>query len=346
MDDLFWKRFPLVAQHSQAHQWLEMQIKYGLAPNTIDAYGRALEDYLAFCARHSIAPLSATREHIAAYVHYLASRPRRARHGTPITSSSLANATMRQRLTGVRLFYDFLVQDGLSSDNPVGRGRYKPGKCFGGTCDRGLIPHLHRLPWIPTDEQWRQLLATAQCESLRNRVMLALAYDAGLRREELCSLAINDIDFSHRLLNIRAETTKNRQARVVPYSAATGELLAAWLRRRRELSRLPGPLFLSESRRNRSAPVSIWTWTKVVEGIAKRAGLPRFTTHTLRHLCLTDLARADWDIHEIALFAGHRSIQTTLQYIHLSGRDLAEKLGRSMASVHELRIRYMQEAFQ
>jgi integrase/recombinase XerD len=346
MGDLFWKRFPLVAQHSQAHQWLEMQIKYGLAPNTIDAYGRALEDYLAFCARHSIAPLSATREHIAAYVHYLASRPRRARHGTPITSSSLANATMRQRLTGVRLFYDFLVQDGLSSDNPVGRGRYKPGKCFGGTCDRGLIPHLHRLPWIPTDEQWRQLLATAQCESLRNRVMLALAYDAGLRREELCSLAINDIDFSHRLLNIRAETTKNRQARVVPYSAATGELLAAWLRRRRELSRLPGPLFLSESRRNRSAPVSIWTWTKVVEGIAKRAGLPRFTTHTLRHLCLTDLARADWDIHEIALFAGHRSIQTTLQYIHLSGRDLAEKLGRSMASVHELRIRYMQEAFQ
>jgi integrase/recombinase XerD len=278
MDDLFWKRFPLVAQHSQAHQWLEMQIKYGLAPNTIDAYGRALEDYLAFCARHSIAPLSATREHIAAYVHYLASRPRRARHGTPITSSSLANATMRQRLTGVRLFYDFLVQDGLSSDNPVGRGRYKPGKCFGGTCDRGLIPHLHRLPWIPSDEQWRQLLATAQCESLRNRVMLALAYDAGLRRGELCSLAINDIDFSHRLLNIRAETTKNRQARVVPYSAATGELLAAWLRRRRELSLSPGPLFLSESRRNRSAPVSIWTWTKVVEGIAKRAGLPRFTT--------------------------------------------------------------------
>jgi putative ABC transport system permease protein len=51
-------------------------------------------------------------------------------------------------------------------------------------------------PWIPTDEQWRQLLAAAQSESLRNRVMLALAYDAALRREELCSLAISDIDFS------------------------------------------------------------------------------------------------------------------------------------------------------
>jgi integrase/recombinase XerD len=346
MDDLPWERFPLVAQDSQARQWLGMQIKYGLAPNTIDAYGRALEDYLAFCAQYSVAPLSATREHIAAYVHHLASRPRRSRSGTPVTSPGLANATMQQRLTGVRLFYDFLVQDGLRSDNPVGRGHYTPGRCFGGQRARGLIPHYHRLPWIPTDEQWRQLLATARSESLRNRLMLALAYDAGLRREELCSLAISDIDFSQRLLSIRAETTKNRQARVVPYSAATGELLAAWLRHRRELSQAPGPLFLSESRRNRSDPVSIWTWTKVVEGIAERSGLPRFTTHTLRHLCLTDLARADWDIHEIALFAGHRSIQTTLQYIHLSGRDLAEKLERSMASVHELRIRSMQEVFK
>jgi integrase/recombinase XerD len=48
MDDLPCTRFPLVAQHSQARQWLGMQIKYGLAPNTIDAYGRALEGYLAF----------------------------------------------------------------------------------------------------------------------------------------------------------------------------------------------------------------------------------------------------------------------------------------------------------
>jgi integrase/recombinase XerD len=51
MDDLPWKRFPLIAQNSHARQWLGMQIKYGLAPNTIDAYGRTPEDYLAFCAQ-------------------------------------------------------------------------------------------------------------------------------------------------------------------------------------------------------------------------------------------------------------------------------------------------------
>jgi integrase len=51
---------------------------------------------------------------------------------------------------------------------------------------------------------------------VRNRVMLALAYDAALRREELCSLRIDDVDPAHRTLRIRAETTKTRRERVVP----------------------------------------------------------------------------------------------------------------------------------
>jgi integrase len=58
---------------------------------------------------------------------------------------------------------------------------------------------------------------------------------------------------------------------------------------------------------------------------------------------LTDLARAGWDIHEIATFAGHRSVQTTLLYIHLSGRDLARKLAVSMAQIHAQRIHMLAE---
>ena len=54
--------------------------------------------------------------------------------------------------------------------------------------------------------------------------MLALAYDSGLRREELCLLATGDVDPAHRLLTVRAETTKSRRGRVVPYT----ECLAAY----------------------------------------------------------------------------------------------------------------------
>ncbi len=238
------------------------------------------------------------------------------------------------------------MEEGLRTDNPVGRGRYTPGNGFGGRHERGLIPRYHKLPWIPNEEQWQAILAVAQAESYRNRVMFALAYDAGLRREELCALATSDIDPAQRLLHLRAEMTKNRRARTVPYSEATSRLYGTYLQRRHALSRQRGPLFLSESPRNRAQPISIWTWSKVVERIAGQAGVPQFSTHTLRHLCLTDLARAGWDLHEIATFAGHQSPQTTLLYIHLSGRDLAAKLERGIASIHAWRSRLMQEVFQ
>jgi len=257
----------------------------------------------------------------------------------------LANATLQQRLVAVRLFYDHLVEEGRRTSNPVGRGRYTPGKGFGGQRDRGLIPRFTKLPWIPSDAQWQQVLEAARSEPLRNRLMLALAYDAGLRREELCLLRTDDLDPARRMLRVRAETTKGRRERAVPYSASTGALLRAYLEERRGLSSARGPLFLSTSRRNRAAPITLWTWSKVVRGIAERAGVLRFSTHTLRHLCLTDLARAGWELHLIATFAGHRNPQTTLQYIHLSGRELAAKLAHSMAEMHAWRVAQLGEIF-
>jgi integrase len=343
-----WERYPLVAAAAHARAWLTLQADLGLAPNTVEAYGRALQDYLAVCARLEVVPVAASRAHVAAYVRDLTARPHPRAANVRVLDSGvgLANATLQLKLTAVRLFYDYLVEEGLRPDNPVGRGRYTPGKGFAGARERGLLPRYHTLPWIPTDEEWRAVLAAAKEEPRRNRVMLALAYDAALRREELCALATGDIDPSPCLLRIRAETTKNRGERVVPYSEPTGLLLAAYLPQRRELSRARGPLFLSESRRNRAQPISVWTWTKVVERLAERAGLPRFTTHTPRHLCLTDLARAGWDVHEIARFAGHRSIQTTLQYIHLSGWDLAAKLERGMAAIHAWRSALLAEVLR
>jgi integrase len=67
--------------------------------------------------------------------------------------------------------------------------------------------------------------------------MLALAYDAALRREELCLLRTDDLDPAFRSLRVRAETTKNRRERVTLYSAATGELLQTYLEEHRAMSR-------------------------------------------------------------------------------------------------------------
>lgn len=333
------RRWPMLARCPDALEWVRGQADLGLAPRTLEAYARGLADYLTVCGREAIDPLSAGRAEIARYVRDLVQRPS-PRGATIVSIDSgvgLANATLQQRLVVVRLFYDHLIEEGRRDTNPVGRGRYTPGHGFGGHRERGVVPRFTTLPWIPTDAEWQQILAVARGAPLRTRLMLALAYDAGLRREELCSLRTDDLDPAYRTLRVRAETTKNLRARVVPYSAATGMLLQAYLRHRRALSPVRGLLFLSESRRNRTQPITLWTWSKVTRALAVQAGVSRFSTHTLRHLCLTDLARAGWELHEIAQFAGHRNPATTLLYIHLSGRDLADKLAHSMGHVHAWR---------
>jgi integrase/recombinase XerD len=121
---------------------------------------------------------------------------------------------------------------------------------------------------------------------------------------------------------------------VVPYSAVTGVLLSEYLRHRATISRARGPLFLSESRRNRGQRLTLWTWSKVIRKIAVAAGLPRFSTHTTRHLCLTDLARMGWELHAIATFVGYRSTESTLKYIN--SRELHQTARNRRSAGHRI----------
>ncbi len=217
------------------------------------------------------------------------------------------------------------------ADNPVGRGHYVPGKAFGGARSRGLLPRYQKLPWLPSDEEWQHVLCSLGEERLRTQVMLLMAYDGALRREELVRLEVSDFDFAYQQIRVRAEHAKNGRERVVGYGKTTSRLLEAYLRQRRTLSAKRGPLFLSESHRNASNPLALVTWSKVVQRLAERAALPRFTTHTPRHLKLTHMARAHLDLHQIAAYAGHKSLTTTMLYIHLSGIELTEAVNRSLA---------------
>ncbi|MGA8143750.1 MAG: tyrosine-type recombinase/integrase [Candidatus Acidiferrales bacterium] len=336
--DVRWERYPRVAESAHPRAWLTWQCNRGLAANTLEAYGRGLERYLLFLAGRGLTIEAATRLDVAAYVRDLLS-PGPTAHDSPRTDTHdpLANATLQQRVTVIRLFYDYLVEEGVRERNPVRQSALGVGS---------LVPRFRKLPWIPNDEQWQAVLEAARRETLRNRVMLAMSYDCALRREELCNLETGDIDPAHRMVRIRAENTKGRRERVVPYSEPTSELYARYLGHRRQISRDRGKLFLSESHRNLGQPLPIWTWSKRVAELADRSGVEQFTTHTPRHLCLTDLARTNWDIHEIATFAGHRSIQTTLLYIHLSGRELAAKLAQGMAEIHAGRVRLTAEMFR
>ncbi|MGH3857916.1 MAG: site-specific integrase, partial [Pseudonocardiaceae bacterium] len=146
------EKWPVLGRHGRAAEWLQIWSDLGRAPRTIDAYGRGLAEYLQVCERDGTDPLTANRSQVAAFVRELTSRP--SRRGVNVlaldSGAGLANATLQQRLVPVRLFYDFLVEEGARASNPVGRGRYASGRGRGGSA-RGLVPSLVKLPWIPAE---------------------------------------------------------------------------------------------------------------------------------------------------------------------------------------------------
>ena len=315
-----------------AERWLKLLSDLGRAQATLTAYRNALRHYFAFCSQKSIEPEKARFEDLAAYIS-----PQ-----LPGMPSPVASATLQLRLSAIRLWYDFLMYQDLCLVNPLPRSG-TPGMLSSG---RGLVPRVVKLPRIPDDAQWQAFLFHAASSPLRDRLMLALTYYGALRRSEITSLRVDDLDFAHRLIRIRAETTKSRRERIVCYSPAVAPVLAAHLLQMKREGIARGALFRSASDRNQGAPLSFWTWSKTVRNWALMSGLPDISTHTFRHLRFTHLARAGWKLHELATYAGHRDPGTTQIYIHLSGRDLAARMAGAIetADIRMANLIFSQES--
>lgn len=324
-----WSRYPQVSENQQGCLWLSLLDNLGRSPATIDAYARGLDQYLSFCTAVGIPAEAATLAQVSLFVRYLRGE------AVPLLSvrPPVSNATLHQRLSAVRLWYDHLVFEGIIHRNPVPRGQAVAGR--GPFSEHvgfryGLVRRSKLLPHLPFDPEWGRLQEVVAQETVRNRLMFALAYYGALRREELVNLRVSDIDPARRLLTIRAETSKSARPRVVCYSAALCPVLAVYLHQRRNAATHSAALFLSESDRNFRQPITKWSWSKTVRRLALQADMPLFSTHTLRHLRLTHLARAGWRLHDIATYAGHRNVQSTTLYIHLSGEDLLRKIANSV----------------
>lgn len=93
----------------------------------------------------------------------------------PGQPQAIANATLQQRLSAIRLWYDHLVLLEQRSHNPLQRAQSRPGDPGSTGYAWGLVPRLLKLPPVPTDVDWRHFLQMAEPASLRDRLLLAPA---------------------------------------------------------------------------------------------------------------------------------------------------------------------------
>jgi integrase/recombinase XerD len=198
---------------------------------------------------------------------------------------------------------------------------------------RGPVPARSEEPWIPDDDDWLRILRhvlTREC--LRNQVLILVCYDGALRRAECIALRVDDIDWAHCTITVRAATTKNGRRRVVALSRTTAQKLEEYVATER--TRLvaayggdaAGPLFLSESYRNPGQPLTVWTFNDVMEKVRQAVGLPALTPHTLRHLLATDIVRGGLTLDEVGHYLGHASLATTQLYVHRDTATVARRI--------------------
>ena len=158
-------------------------------------------------------------------------------------------------------------------------------------------------------------------KNLFHYAMLLTIYCCGLRRSELCRLKVSNID-SQRMV-LRIERGKGGVDRELPLNEKLLETLREYWRWMRPKTYLfPGTA--NGWRADKPiTPKVIW---EAVQEAARRAGIPKHVTpHTLRHCFATHLLEAGTDLRTIQILMGHRDIEATARYLHVSTTHLKER---------------------
>jgi site-specific recombinase XerD len=290
-------------QHQQA---------VGRATGTIERYHYSFLLFDRFLASGQITAdstslTSATMERFAIW---LRDTPVKPQHGTTKRAESGIHAHLRD----LRAFANWLHRQGLLERTihfPMPR-----------------IPrHLFR---ILTDDELQRVwsshyLTGNSSRSIRNRAMISLMLDTGLRREEVAGLTLDSISLERRRLTVIGKGNKERQ---MVFSAAVRDRLKQFLAIRGIDDE---PLF------HLSADGIRTTFRRIQEDV----GLEKFHPHQLRHQFATAMLREGIHLEVIGVMLGHEDYNTTRQYVSLDETDMA--LAHAKASPFEALMQRVDE---
>jgi integrase/recombinase XerD len=273
-------------------------LERGLAPNTIAAYRRDLDQAARHFARHGAGDWRAVSPAQAGeWIHSL-SRER------------YAVASLSRKLSALRMLARHLVRERVRDDDftalLVGP---KPAR---------------RMPDTLTETEMARLVAAPAASdprSLRDRALLELFYSSGLRVSELAALTLQQVELEQGFLRVFGKGSKER---VVPVGGKACDALAVYLSSGRPhlvRAHTRSHCFLNHHGRSLSR-VGLWM---IVKKHARRAGITKnVKPHTLRHSFATHLLTGGADLRAIQEMLGHASISTTQIYTSVEPRRLLD----------------------
>ena len=305
-------------QTGLAAQFLDMAAaERGAARNTLDAYGRDLDDYLGYLAARGSSPLAADTTMVRAFVADLDAR-------------GLAPASAARKLSCVRQFHKFLYAEGRRGDDPTSvvegprRGRPLPKVLSVAEVDRLLAATREGLDDIarPLSERLR---------AGRMACLLETLYATGLRVSELVALPRTAAHARDPLLAVKG---KGGRERLVLVSDASRQTMLAYRRLLEEARPAKAKavwLFPADSE---SGHLTRQAFARDLKDVASAAGIApaRVSPHVLRHAFASHLLQNGADLRIVQELLGHADVSTTQIYTHV----LDERMKAMVRDLHPM----------
>ena len=275
----------------------------GSARNTLLAYGRDLQDFADWLAARGATLAVMTRAEVEDYLAHC-------------DAQGLSRATRARRLSSIRQFTRFALDEGWRADDPAIRIR-GPGRA-------------KRLPKTLSQAEIGAILDAAPdlgrgpAERARNRALVELLYATGLRVSELVGLPVAAVRGDPRMILVRGKGGKDR---MVPLTDTARGAIRDWLAHR---DGAPDDTALGRLVAGRGARwlfpatgagghMTRQVFGRLLNDLALAAGIDptRVTPHVIRHAFATHLLEGGADLRAIQTLLGHADLGTTEIYTHV-----------------------------
>lgn len=267
---------------------------------TIDAYTRDLHEFGAWLTNVPAAesPMgrpypelrTVTSTHINRYIMFLTG------------PKKYNSTTVRRKLSSIKALYKFMKREHVREDDPA-------ADIPGPPIERKIPKHLD-IPEINTLLRTRSLASRPDALRLRDNAIMELLYASGMRRAEIASVNLSDVNLRARVVQVHG---KGRKERLVVINQTTADAIDRYIAVRPRSN--DEALFLGRGGK-RLTPKHVWFIFREIyqlSGIKTKAG-----PHTLRHSFATHLLENGADLETVRELLGHESLATTGVYLSVA----------------------------
>jgi integrase/recombinase XerC len=220
-------------------------------------------------------------------------------------NNNISNRTLGRYYSSLNSFFIYSIEHEYIDVNPLKFIDYPK--------------YTKKIPEYIYDSQLEKLLNEKTSENveieLRNKLIIHLLLDTGVRVSELVNIKVHDIDVEERIIKVFGKGSKER---FVFFTSKTKELLINYLIKRKEKAITDNLLINYKGEKLTERSVQ-----KIIKLVGEKIGLD-IHPHLLRHTFATDLLNKGADIRMIQELLGHENLDTTQIYTHVSNSRVKE----------------------